>query len=74
MGSKADAKSLMALAGVPVVPGLRRRPAGALLPEAEGLRDRLPGADQSVAGAGGAADCGGCFSKALDFDNAHRCN
>ncbi len=46
MGLKDRAKALMEKAGVPVVPGLSRRAAGSEAPQAQGLRDRLSGADQ----------------------------
>ncbi len=50
MGLKDRAKALMEKAGVPVVPGLSRRAAGADIPQGEGLRDRLSGADQGGRG------------------------
>lgn len=46
MGLKDGAKALMEQAGVPVVPGYHGERPGSGVPEAQGLRDRLSGADQ----------------------------
>ena len=46
MGLKDRAKALMEKAGVPVVPGFHGEMQDAEVPQAEGLRDRLSGADQ----------------------------
>ena len=46
MGLKDRAKALMEKAGVPVVPGYHGERQDAGVPQAEGLRDRLSGADQ----------------------------
>ena len=46
MGLKDRAKALMEKAGVPVVPGYHGEMPGAEISQAEGLRDRLSGADQ----------------------------
>ena len=50
MGSKSAAKSLMAKAHVPLVPGYHGDEQDRDLPEGPGRRDRLPGADQGERG------------------------